>query len=149
MAFVFTYQKLLEQRKRQEDEAHRDFQIEISNLMKEEKILLDLVAKLAKARDAIAVREAQGGSSIEMISQADGFIEGQKIRIHLQRRKIEEQKRLVEQKREILQGAAREYKIIDKLKQNHQEAYRKEMLRREMKTQDDIATMRFKRKSVL
>lgn len=147
MAFVFRLQKVLEHRRRLEDDAKRAY---MDAQSKTALAIRDLDG-LYRAIDDARLRGHQlqtGASDRQMapsLQNVDHFINGQKIRIERQRAVIRDLKSVEEHFQEALIGAARERKTMEKLRERHLSEYRADLARREQSEVDDIATMRYGR----
>ncbi|CAN5462119.1 hypothetical protein BH10BDE1_BH10BDE1_08190 [soil metagenome] len=147
MAFVFRLQKVLEHRRRLEDEAKRAY-IEaqaktVQSLKDLEKLYVAI--DLARTRGHELVTGAENRQTTPTLQNVDVFINGQKIRIDRQRAVIRDFKAEEERLQDLLIQAARERKTLEKLRERHLEEYRVEMARREQAEVDDITTMRYGR----
>lgn len=147
MAFRFRLQKVLEHRRRQEDEAKRDFMAAQAETQKALGALEDLYRAIDLARDRGHTMQTgvSDGRMAPMLQHIDLFINGQKIRITQQRVKIRELKAEEERLQEELIRAAREKKTLEKLREKHLQEYREEVVRREQAEADDISVMRYGR----
>lgn len=144
MKFKFPLQKVLDHRKIKEDLAQKDFQ---EVLM----VLNDLKNKLQEMEDAIhdahlrmGELQNQGGTQGPALMQIHEFIKNQKILIQRQIAKIQNQEKVVEEKRELLRQAAIETKIIAKFKEKKFEEYKEARESEEQKEMDEQSILRFK-----
>jgi flagellar FliJ protein len=76
--------------------------------------------------------------------ELDDFMSGQKIKIARQRDVVINHNQIVEGKQEILIGAAKERKILEKLKEKKLAAFKKLIQKKERKATDEIVVTRFK-----
>jgi flagellar export protein FliJ len=84
---------------------------------------------------------------VDLILQLDAldqFADGQKIRIARQREVIINHTTIVEQKQEILVAAAKETKILERLKEKQMLKYKKERQKQEAKANDELVVTRFR-----
>lgn len=148
MKFRFNLERVLKHRKTIENQAQKDFQEAMA-------VLNEHIQKLELMRQQ--VHEAQlhrGDLSILGGRQGPGwqvteeFLRGQEIRIKRQETVIEQAKAIVEEKREILLNAAKEYKIIESLKEKRFKAFKEEYNYREQVRADDLNVMRYKREKI-
>ena len=63
----------------------------------------------------------------------------------MQRRKIRELNQIAETKQQALVAAAKEYKILEKLREKKLTEYKDVLKKRELKMVDELVTTRFKR----
>jgi flagellar export protein FliJ len=84
-----------------------------------------------------------GGNSGEKLSQISDYIKGIEIKIERQKIVIRKQLAIVEERQRALQEASIEYKMVDKLKERQQSAYRDNEKKLEQKDQNEIANSRF------
>lgn len=147
MAFHFHLEKVLEHRRRLEEQAKRDYMTALADTAKSMRDLeaLYVAIDLARARGF----EMQLGDSdrrmAPTLQNIDVFIGGQKIRIDRQRGVIRELKAVEERMQEILIHASQEKKTLEKLRERHLEEYKAEMARREQAEIDDLTVMRYGR----
>jgi flagellar FliJ protein len=143
MKFEFSYQKLLEHRKRLEElaaKAYSDAQYRADQA----RVKLDEFYKqVEETRTSILNFEQEGSRSSGIMIQAQEFIEGQKFRIQKQKKELQELLQAAEMKQEELQLAARERKTIEKLKERQLQEFKVRLKKKEMKEIDDLVTMRF------
>jgi flagellar FliJ protein len=143
MKFEFTYQKLLEHRKRLEElaaKAYSDAQYQV-DLSRDK--LNELYKQVEETRKNILQFEQEGGRSSSVMIQGQEFIVGQKIRIQKQQKELQELLHAAENKQEDLQVAARERKTLEKLKDRQLQEFKVRLKKKEMKEVDDLVTMRF------
>lgn len=143
--FKFSYQKLLEFYSQQEEVARRDY-MESLHKLEIEKVRLNHMYKLCDQSldDAFQLRNSTEGAPIERLTQIDLFMDGQKIKIEKQKQIIINHTQIVEQKQEILFVAAKEKKILEKLKEKKIEEHKAELKKRDAKLNDEIVVTRFK-----
>lgn len=147
MAFVFRLQKVLEHRRRLEDEARRDFMIAQENTRQAMKQLEDMYVAidLARSRGHNMVTGSPDPRMAPTLQHVDLFINGQKLRIGHHRTKIRDLKGEEERLQDLLVQAAREKKTLEKLREKHLQEYREERARREQEEADDLSVMRYGR----
>ncbi len=148
MKFEFSYQQLLEYRKRLEELA------QIENVAAQKQVdvaeveLERMYQQIDDSRQRARMLEVQGGKQAPSLAFIDDFINKHKIRIEMQRRVIRELKQIAEIKQQALVAAAKEYKILEKLKARKLVEYKEVMKKRELKQVDELVTTRFKRGEV-
>ena len=145
MKFKFSYQQLLEYRKRLEELAQRDYLLSRKNVDDSESELEAMYQQIDDSRKRAQSLEAKGGKQAPSLVLIDDFINNHKIRIELQRKKIRELHQIAEEKQQVLVIAAKEYKILEKLKERRLLEHKEILKKREMKSVDELVTTRFKR----
>ena len=145
MKFKFSYQQLLEHRKRLEEMAHRDYLLVQKEVDVAEFELEKMYQQIDDSRQRIGLFQATGGNQVPSLALNDDFIIKQKIRLELQRKKIRELKSIAEEKQQALVIAAKEYKILEKLREKRVIEFKDLLKKRELKLVDELVTTRFKR----
>lgn len=147
MAFQFRLQKVLDHRRRVEDEAKRDYMEAQAKTVTALKELEDLYVAIdmARARGHQMQTSAPDTRMAPTLQTIDLFINGQKIRIERQRAKIRDLKGEEERLQDVLIAAAREKKTLEKLREKHLQEYRDERTRLEQAEADDLSVMRYGR----
>lgn len=141
MKFKFRLEKVMNHKKIERDLAFRDFADARANYEGGRKKLLDMHDEIANARafEAEVVRE--GGQGSENLKWSSFFIDGQNVKIEIQKKVNRQLIQVMEQKQEILIEKARELKTFEKLKENTKERFKREERKKEMKTIDEIVIM--------
>lgn len=142
--FVFSFEKLLEHKRRLEDSARRDWLEAQAKADEATRELQGMYDQIENSRKRASDLESAGGAHAAHLSQIDAFINGQKIRIERFRKTIQELMAAAEEKHRLLVEAARERKILDKLKEKKQNEHRKMMKKHELKVMDDLVVTRYK-----
>ena len=144
--FKFSLDKVLRQREIQVDLSKKEF-------IDAEKLLDDEIQKLneftTQKEQAIAHRYETVNSTTSWsasVEQINLFLTGQDLRIKNQTERLIEFKNLVEARREILQHALTEAKMIEKLKEKKKSEFFKEVLKKEQQEMDELSVVRFTRK---
>lgn len=141
MKFRFPYEKLLEHRKRLQEEASKVLAVA-------ERALADEKDKLNKLYDgssqALQFRfeGERSRAHPDLLKSVDTFTKGQVIRIEAQRKVVRQHQQTVEEKRETLREAAVSFKIIERLREKKKEGFDEEFKKREAKELDEIVLMR-------
>ncbi len=148
MNFKFSYQHLLEYRKRLEELAQRDYIIAQKDLDQAEIELENMYQQIDDSRQRARLLEVTGGKQAPSLALIDDFINKHKIRIEIQRKKIRELQQVAELKQQALVSAAKEYKILEKLKEKRLVEFKDSVKKREMKKVDELVTTRFKRRDL-
>lgn len=141
--FKFSLDKLLRQRLIQVDIQKKEF-LEAEKLLEQELETLDQMNQQkedALSRRFNTVSETTFWSA--SVEQINLFLNGQDLRIKNQNQRLIEFKKRVESRREILQQALTEAKIIEKLKDKKKKEFVKEVLRIEQKETDELSVIRF------
>ena len=134
---------------------HRSFTVE--NLQKElailEKILSGEKRKLRSYKKAkyeflseLQKKEEEGVTISEIVLYSS-FVERLSMDIIEQRERIVEAVRKVDLKRDDLIEAMKKMKMLDKLKEKERKAYRQEVMKKEQRFLDEVATNRFTRRT--
>lgn len=147
MAYKFPLEALLKHRSRLEDLARKDYFMAQSEADESMQKIEGYWKAISDARSLRANKESMGGKSVHLLAEVESFISGSKVKIDREQKRLRELLMVVEEKKEILVEAAKEHKIIQKLKEKKAAIYRKKKKAKELKNNDDIVTMRFKRGS--
>jgi flagellar protein FliJ len=144
MKFHFSYETLLEHRKLQEEIARRDY-VETLHALEEQKAQYKkLYTRLHEAEAESSQIQAAHHVEISKLLELDAFMAGQKIKIARQREIVINHTSIVEGKQEIYIAAAKETKILEKLKEKKKNEFKKLMNKKEAKMTDEIVVTRFK-----
>jgi flagellar FliJ protein len=146
MKFKFSLQKVLEHRKILEELAQKDFQDAVHAFQNELNTLNRMEQEATDSHVRASELTKQGGHQGPALVQIFEFQKGQKVLIARQIMKAQEAEKLVEAKREILKQAALDYKIMEKMRENKFEEYKRERLSQEQKEMDEQSILRFKTK---
>jgi flagellar FliJ protein len=143
MAFRFGLNTVLKHRQRLEDVAQREFseaQAEVDKCLNE---IEGMYSRIDEVRSEIAAEEKLGDAGSMMRAQEmHAFINGHKLRIERLRLRARELLQIAEEKHEALIEAAREKKILAKLKEKRFAEYRSWLQRIEAKELDDLTMVR-------
>lgn len=145
MAFKFAFSTLLRHRHNLEEAARKEFleaQARVDQCLKD---LDQLYEDQDQARLEIEKISRQGGHNSPRLQALDEFIAGTEIKIQRQRAKARELIQVAEDKRDILIEAAKEHKILLKVKDRRYAEFKRAERKREEKVMQDLVTMRFKR----
>lgn len=143
--FKFGYQKLLELYSLQEDVARRDFMESQQKLESEKGLLQSMYSLCDRAiEESHELRNLVEGAPVARLVKIDEFLDGQKIKIERQSEVIANHTRIVEQKQDILIAAAKERKILERLKEKKKEEYRKAEAKKDAKFTDEIVVTRYR-----
>ncbi|MDZ4677635.1 MAG: flagellar export protein FliJ [Oligoflexia bacterium] len=146
MKFKFSYEKLEEYYKQQEQIASRDYNESMAHLDNEKQRYQNMFEELdVAAEDGAALRARPEGAPIARLVQIDDYIDGQKINIARQREIVINHTHIVEQKQEILIAATKESKTYEKLRENQFTAFKQKLKKHEAKVNDELVVTRFRR----
>lgn len=142
MKFKFTYEKILAHRKTARDIAARDYS-EIRHLFdKANNELNEMYKSIEEAWFIAGKLKAAGGYNIDQLNSIDSFIKGQTVKTDIKKIELRNLKMTLEQKQEVLNKAAQEHKIFEKLKEKMKEKFKKQLQRHELKMTDELVVMR-------
>jgi flagellar FliJ protein len=147
MKFEFAFDSLLNHKRTLEDVARRDWaaaQRRVDDATEELNRFYDQVEDARQRANRI---EIEGGRRSPDLVMIDEFLIGQKVRIERQRAMIRDLMQEAERLQELLVQAAKERRTLEKLKEKRHEEYKKIRKKMEMKTVDDLVTMRFAKQS--
>lgn len=142
MKFEFSFEKLLEYRLSLENIAKRDWVDAQRKVDEAERELREMYDQIDHSREQALKLQRQGGKRSASLMQIDEFVELQKILIEKKKRQIRELKSIAEEKQGLLVEAARERKILEKLKEKRFEEFKKKRKKHEIKVIDDLVVMR-------
>jgi flagellar FliJ protein len=148
MKFHFPFEKLLEHRQRQEDEAQRIYLIAQNQLEAAQAELRAMYESITRTRQQAGFMRSAGGSVVGQLVQTDEFISGQEVRITRQKERIRELASVAEEKHAILVEASQEVKKVTKLREKMFERFKDRLKKLEAKELDDIVTMGFGREKI-
>ena len=141
--FKFSLDRLLHQRLIQVDIQKKEF-IEAEKFLAEEIEKLkqmDLLKEQALSHRFTTISATTSWSA--SVEQINLFLNGQDLRIKNQTERLIEFRKRVESRREILQQALTEAKIIEKLKEKKKKEFSKEIAKVEQKELDELSVLRF------
>jgi len=144
MKFKFPLQKVLDHRKIKEDLAQKEFQEAVMALNELNAKLAEMEKAVHQAHLQLGTLQEQGGAQGPALSQVDEFIINQKLLIQRQKVKIQQQQKVVEDKRDLLRQAAVETKIISRFKEKKFAEYEEIQEKEEQKDMDEQSLLRFK-----
>lgn len=147
MAFRFSLESILKHRKREEEIAQKEFMEQQTIVETCLRHLEELYLQIDRTRELISASVKSGTpEDLHRIRSSEEFIEGQKIRIHNERKRARELIRELEERQEILLSRLHERKIMEKLKEKKFEEYKVLMAQMEMREMDDLVNVRWKPK---
>lgn len=145
--FRFAHSTLLRYRKMQEDLARRDLWDAQRKVTNEEQVLRRMYELQDQSRENALTLQKNGGNIIPQLQLIEEYNLAEKKRIEEQRDIIRGLKQIAEEKQERLVEHARETKIVEKLKERAKQEFETAVDKKEVKTADDMTTMRFNRRS--
>lgn len=138
MAFRFSLDSVLKHRRRLEEVAQRDLaeaQHAVDLCLKK---IEDMYRRSDEVREEILELQRRGdGEALNQIQGRETFLRGHKVRIEQERLEARRLMVIAEEKHEILIGAARDRKILDKLKEKRRLQYQEWLKQLEAKQLDD------------
>ncbi|MBK9292864.1 MAG: flagellar export protein FliJ [Oligoflexia bacterium] len=143
--FKFSFEKLLEFRTQEENVARRDYQESLERLEIEKAKYQNLFKKQEEAQDEIFfLKNRNEGSAVNKLVELDEYIDGVEKKIKIQREIVINHTQIVEQKQEILHIAAKEKKILEKLKEKKYAEFKKAEKKKEAKKNDELVVTRYR-----
>jgi len=143
MAFKFSLESVLKYRKRLEEDAQREFaeaQAKVDACLRK---IEEMYSRLDEVREEIQQAQKVGsGAMMEQIREMEHFMAGHKIRIETLRREARDLLMLAEEKQEALIAAARDKKMLVKLKEKKKREYQEWRNGVEAKELDDMTMVR-------
>lgn len=106
--------------------------------------LEEIYTSVDQTRQRVDHLQRSGGQVIETVQQLNGFIHGQELRADSQRAQIRELKQAEEFLQHELVEAAKNHKVIEKLREQKLTIFKKEKNQREQNEINDIIVMRAK-----
>ncbi|MCB0390663.1 MAG: flagellar export protein FliJ [Bdellovibrionales bacterium] len=147
MKFKFNLEALLKHRSYLEEIARKEYfvakQAADDSLFK----INSMWKEIDNVRNKMMVEQSGGGHKSELLATMDEFINGHKVRLDREKQNLRELMLIADEKREILVEAAKEHKILIKLKEKMKERHKQVLKKKEVKAIDDIVTTRHKRSS--
>ena len=145
MKFKFGFETLLKHRKRIEEEKQRDY-FQAKQAVDEVLGRINGMYKsLDQTRDEIQKIQMGRDANIEAIKQREEYIDGLKIKIEAERHIARELMMVAEEKLQVLMEAVKEFKSLEKLKERKFQEHRRAVKKKELKSVDEMVTMRHKR----
>jgi flagellar export protein FliJ len=142
MKFKFRLETLRKHRKNLEEMARRNFAEakDVSDgILKQIDVFYD---DSDKAREYAGEVIDQGDVDPGLLQLSSEFIDRNKVRIELKKAEFREAVSITEEKQQLLVTAAKETKVLDKLKEKKKEAFIKEIKKRDRKDTDEVVVQR-------
>jgi flagellar protein FliJ len=143
MKFKFSLEKVLTYYKSLENEAKRVHSEAQSELVIAQNKLENYFQAIKNSRSSIHEDELRGGPLTERILQSHGFIKGTDLLIEKQKIEIQKTMQKVEQTLEKLKQTAIQTRMIEKIKEKQLSEFKDSSSKKEQKSIDEMATMRF------
>jgi flagellar FliJ protein len=137
--FEFSLQKVLDYRRRREEQAIRAFAQAQAQLLHEQAVLHRL---LVEREECLRRSHRRQRLTMELLDVEQTYLTTLERRIEAQRERVAEVEKVLEERRQALIEARRERKALERLREKHYEQWRQETLRTEQKALDELATMR-------
>ncbi len=143
MKFKFNLENVLKHRKRLEELAQREYAEAQANVDECLRKIEGMYRRLDEVRDEVSQAQRAGqGHSIEQIREMESFMGGHKIRIEAMRQAARVLLQIAEEKQEALVSAARDKKMLVKLKEKKKIEHQEFLRQVETKEQDDMTMAR-------
>lgn len=144
MKFRFRLQKVLEHRKRLEDEAKRKYFEAVAQTQAAKDKLESMYKAIDDSRSRAHQMQTAGGGHevISSLQNIDLFIRGQHIRIDQQRKVVRECKQVEETEQDHLITAAKDRQALEKLREKKLQEFKEEIERKEALEVDDLNIIR-------
>ena len=143
MAFRFNLETVLQQRGRAEEAAQREYAEAQAAVNEVLQLIESMYRRADEAREEILAAQKKGtAAALEEVRALEEFLIAQRRRIEYARLQARELMAVAEEKQEALIHAAREKKVLVKLKEKRQREYREWLARMEAKELDDMTTIR-------
>jgi flagellar protein FliJ len=143
MAFKFNLESVLKHRKRLEELAQREYAEAQANVDECLRKIEGMYKRLDEVR--IEIQQAQSNGTahkVQEIREMEQFIGGQKIRIEALRQAARILLQIAEEKQEALIAAARDKKMLVKLREKKKVEYQEWLRGIETKEMDDMTSVR-------
>jgi flagellar FliJ protein len=143
MAFKFRYKSLLSYRQHLKEKAEIELALAQRQLNRAQELLKYFSESLKKGNAELDAALSKTISSDDLKVYLD-YLSGLKIRIEIQTAEVQKCKEKVKKKMETLLEKTKEYKVIEKLKQNDFEKWDYKQLQEERKAMNETAILRYK-----
>lgn len=142
--FEFNFDALLNYRSRLEELARKDYLEAKAKLDEVLNSINMMYLSIDQSKARIGQVEMSPNVNLSEISSIHEFIMGQLKKIETARYKSRELMAIAEEKHEIMVEAAKNKKVLEKLKEKRREEFRQEQKKIETKRLDDLVTMRYR-----
>ena len=142
MAFKFKFEVLQRHRKTLRDLAQRDFAEAQAAASAQMQFIESLFQQIDRAGEkSVDIRNTEP-VDLEQLKAIEEFIELQKVKIEIEREKARELLSVMEEKQEELVEKAKEYKVVEILREKEHKKYLEKVKEAETKEMDDLSLMR-------
>jgi flagellar export protein FliJ len=146
MKTKFKFEILLTQRMLQKDLALRDATLAEIAFKKQMALIEDLYRQASDARRSLSDQTLQGHAGPKELLQLEEFIKLQGIKIQIERLKSRELLADLEDKQEVLSEKAKDFKVIERLKEREIERQLHEAKAKEAQFIEEITMLRSSRR---
>ena len=140
--FRFRLEPLLKLRKRHEDEKKRVVGAFMADISRHQQRALEMAHDLRQQGQAMT-QGLRGNIKIDRIGHYQRYVSYTRYAITKEIETVEQIQRRLQSARQELVEAARQRRILEKLKERRKERHETELQRRETRQQDEIAASRF------
>jgi flagellar FliJ protein len=144
MNFKFSFEVLLDHRRKIEDAARREWNEAQAKVDAAKAELDEFYSQVDLARERVNLLEKKGGTHGGALISISEFISGQNIRIERHRLAMRDLISDAEAKRDTMIEAAKETKTLQKLKEKRLAEFKLKAKKHELKEVDDLIVTRFK-----
>ena len=138
--FKFRLEALLKLRQQAEDEKKRMVGQLLSEINEQQREALEMDVQLQREGDILKEQYLQGNVDLDWVSHYRGFVISTQNAINQRIEKVVQIQGKMSHARKELADAAREKKILEKLKEKKQKRYDAELQRLELLAGDELAT---------
>lgn len=147
MKFKFRLESILKHRKNLEEIARRDFteaKIHSDGILNQINTLYD---SNEEARE-VSHKSSKDSRFVQMQQITQEYLEGNKIRIERKKVEFREAQAVTENKQEELVAAAKEAKILEKMKEKNKQDFKELQRKQERKETDELIVQRYGRENL-
>jgi len=141
MKFKFPFETLMRERNIRRNEAEKEYRAAQSKVYEQQIILNQYKDSLEESVAQLNIVRQGNGRLSSTLKSLDEYIAGQKLRIKNQVKAVLGLEEIAEQKRMVLVEAAKEVKILDKLKEKRYTEFKVRLRKHEAKILDEVAIM--------
>ena len=143
--FQFRLQPLLKLRKMQEDQKRRIVGMLLAEINEQQQQALEMAGAVEEQGRLLKKQRAEGSVDLEWFASYRSYVMHMQRAINERIEKVTQiQKQLVGARRELAE-AAKQTRILDKLKEKRKTRYDRELAKSEIRDQDEISTNMFLR----
>ncbi len=141
MKFKFPFETLMRERNIRRNEAEKEYRVAQSKVYEQQAVLNGYKDSLEESVAQLNIVRQGNGRLSSTLKSLDEYIAGQKVRIKNQVKTVLGLEEIAEQKRMVLVEAAKEVKILDKLKEKRYTEFKRRLHKHEAKILDEVAIM--------